>query len=283
MRQYLDLIETVLTKGRRRESSVQGVGNTVYAGYQMKFRPTEEFPLLTVRSLQGKPWRAIIAELLWFLSGSDDVAEMHKVGVHLWDQWATPEICVRYGLWPGTVGRLYGPQWRSWFCRDGTAIDQISRLIDEIKNKPNSKRMKVTAWNPEDVESSQGVEKVFIAPCHGDFKCIVAEDVIDLCMTQRSADLPVGVPFNMASYSLLLMMLAQVTGLKAGEFTHHLQDVHIYDNQIEESKKLLALEPKKLPRVRLNPQVKDLFSFTVDDFTLEGYDPHPFFKIPVLL
>ncbi len=283
MKQYLDLVETVLTKGRKRSTSVQGVGNTVYAGYQMKFRPADEFPLLTTRSLAGKPWRALVAELLWFLSGSGDTADLNKVGVRLWDQWATPEICDRYNLPHGTVGQLYGSQWRSWLCRDGSTIDQISRLINEIKTNPDSKRMKVTAWNPEDVEDSKGVERVFIAPCHGDFKCIVAEGVVDLCMTQRSADLPVGVPFNIASYSLLLLMIAQVTGLKAGEFTHHLQDIHIYDNQIEETKSLIKLEPKPLPKVRLNPTVDNLFSFTMDDLTLENYDPHPFFKIPVLL
>lgn len=283
MKQYLDLVETVLTKGRRRSTSVQGVGNTVYAGYQMKFQPAEEFPLLTTRSLAGKPWRALVAELLWFLSGSGDTADLNKMGVRLWDQWATPEICDQYHLPHGTVGRLYGPQWRSWLCRDGSTIDQISRLIKEIKTTPDSKRMKVTAWNPEDVENSKGVEPVFIAPCHGDFKCVVSEGTIDLCMTQRSADLPVGVPFNIASYSLLLLMIAQVTGLKAGEFTHHLQDIHIYDNQIEETKKLLTLEPKKLPAVRLNPAVNNLLEFTMDDFSLNGYDPHPFYKIPVLL
>ena len=249
----------------------------------MKFRPAEEFPLLTTRSLAGKPWRAIIAELLWFLSGSDNVTDMHKIGVHLWDQWATPEICDQYHLPHGSVGRLYGPQWRSWLCRDGSTIDQISRLINEIKSTPDSKRMKVTAWNPEDVQDSREVERVFIAPCHGDFKCVVSEGILDLCMTQRSADLPVGVPFNIASYSLLLLILAQATGLKPGEFTHHLQDVHIYDNQLEETKKLLTLKPRMLPTVRLNSTVTDLFAFKMDDFTLDGYDPHPFFKIPVLL
>ncbi len=282
MKQYLDLVETVLTKGRRRQSSVQGVGNTVYAGYQMKFRPAEEFPLITTRSLGGRAWRALVAELLWFLSGSDNVTDLHKMGVKLWDPWATTEICERYGLPPGSVGRIYGPQWRSWLCRDGSTIDQIARLIEEIKNSPDSKRLKVTAWNPEDVVGSDGVEKVFIAPCHGDFKCVVAEGVIDMCMTQRSADLPVGVPFNIASYSLLLLMIAQVTGLKAGEFTHHLQDIHIYDNQVEEIKRQLQVTPKQLPQMILNPAATDLFSFQVDDFTLVGYDPHPFFRIPVL-
>lgn len=282
MRQYLDLVETVLIKGRRRTTSVQGVGNTVYAGYQMKFRPAEEFPLITTRSLAGRPWRAIIAELLWFLSGSDNVTDLHKVGVRLWDAWATKEICNQYNLPENSVGRIYGVQWRSWLCRNGQTIDQISRLINEIKTQPDSKRMKVTVWNPEDVVDAEGNEKVFIAPCHGDFKCVVADGVVDLCMTQRSADLPVGVPFNIASYSLLLLMIAQVSGLKAGEFTHHLQDIHIYDNQVEEIKKQLALKPRPLPLVSLNPEVTDLFSFQVEDFTLEGYDPHPFFKIPVL-
>ena len=274
MRQYLDLVETVLTKGRRRTTSVQGVGNTVYAGAEMRFRPSEEFPLITTRSLKGS-WKAIIGELLWFLSGSNNVSDLHKNGIHLWDSWATKDICDQYGLPEGSVGRIYGPQWRAWLTRSGTTIDQITKLVEEIMTKPDSKRMKVIAWNPEDVDG------VFVAPCHGDFKCVVAEGVIDLCMVQRSADLPIGVPFNMASYSKFLLMLAQVTGLQAGEFVHQLQDIHIYDNQVEAIKQQLMRQPRHLPHVKLNPNVKSLFDFTIDDFVLEGYDPHPPIKIPV--
>lgn len=274
MRQYLDLVETVLTKGRKRATSVQGVGNIVYSGYEMRFRPAEEFPLITTRSLKGS-WKALVGELLWFLSGSTDIADLHKDGIHLWDPWATPEICAQYDLPEGSIGRSYGAQWRSWLCRDGSTIDQIAKLIKEIRETPDSKRMKVTAWNPEDVES------VFIAPCHGDFKCIVAEGMIDLCMTQRSADLPVGVPFNIASYSLLLLMIAQVTGLKPGEFVHHLQDVHIYANQIELAREQLKRRTRDLPTIWINPEVKDLFSFTLKDFELNNYNPQDPMKYPV--
>lgn len=274
MREYLDLVEKVLTKGRRRTTSVQGVGNTVYAGAELRFRPAQKFPLITTRSLKGS-WRAIVGELLWFLSGSSDIKDLHQVGIHLWDAWATTEICKQYGLPAGNLGHIYGPQWRAWRTTQGGTIDQISNLICEIKERPDSKRMKVIAWNPEDVE------RVFIAPCHGDFKCVVAEGILDLCMVQRSADLPIGVPFNIASYSLLLLMIARVTGLKPGEFVHQLQDIHIYDNQVQAMREQLVREPRSLPHVKLNPSVADLFAFTINDFTLEGYDPHPPIKIPV--
>lgn len=256
-------------------TSVQGVGNIVYAGHQFRFRPAERFPLMTTRSLEGGRWKAIVAELLWFLSGSSKISDLHRHGVRLWDAWATPEICEQYGLPPGDVGRIYGPQWRSWRATDGRVIDQISRLVEEIKKNPDSKRMKVIAWNPEDVD------RVFIAPCHGDFKCVVAEGVIDLCMTQRSADLPIGVPYNIASYSLLLLMLAQVTGLKAGEFVHHLQDVHIYDNQVDLLREQLQRSPRPLPRVNVNQAVRNIFDFTLQDFAVVGYNPHPPIKFPV--
>ncbi len=274
MKKYLDLVEQVLTKGRRRATSVQGVGNIVYAGAELRFKPAQEFPLITTRSLKGS-WRAIVGELLWFLSGSSDIKDLHQMGVRLWDAWATKEICDQYGLPEGNLGRIYGPQWRAWRTTQGTTIDQITNLIGEIKERPDSKRMKVTAWNPEDVD------QVFIAPCHGDFKCVVAEGVLDLCMVQRSADLPIGVPFNIASYSLLLLMIAQVTGLKPGEFVHQLQDIHIYENQVQVIKEQLTRELRPLPHVKLNPNVLDLFAFTIDDFTLEGYNPHPPLKIPV--
>ena len=247
MRQFLELIDTVITKGKKRATSVQGPGTIVYPGYQMRFRPAEEFPLITTRSMKGS-WKAMVHELLWFLSGSDDTADLHKHGVRLWDQWATPEICVRYGLEPGKVGPIYGPQWRSWRKREnetvdriisildldvlerknvsneekisaiklllegrpqgGYFIDQISQVVDEIKSRPDSKRMKVVSWNPEDVD------RVFVAPCHGDFKFIVAEGELYLNLWQRSADILIGVPFNMAGYGLLLLMVAHVTGLK---------------------------------------------------------------------
>ncbi|OGF64247.1 thymidylate synthase [Candidatus Giovannonibacteria bacterium RIFCSPHIGHO2_01_FULL_45_24] len=275
MEQFLNLIDTVLTKGKKRMSSVQGPGTIVYPGYEMRFRMEDGFPLITTRSLKGS-WKAMVHELLWFLSGSDDVSELHKNGVHLWDSWAAPEICARYGLGPRKLGPIYGPQWRHWRTRDGGEIDQISNVLHEITNFPDSKRMTVTAWNPEDID------KVFIAPCHVIFKFTVAEGGLYLNLWQRSADLLVGVPFNIAEYALLLRMVAQVVGLKPIEFVHHLSDVHIYFDQVEFAKLQFSRDPRPLPRVKLNQETKDLFSFRFEDFTLDGYDPHPPIKgIPV--
>lgn len=276
MQQFQDVIRKVVTMGKIRKSSVQGVPNTVFPGGFMEFDLNDGFPLITVRDL-SKSWRAIVEELLWFLSGSSKVADLNAKGVHIWDQWATEECCKPYGLETGDVGRIYGPQFRSWPTRDGKFIDQISDLINEIEGFPDSKRMMVTTWNPEDVD------RAFLAPCHGIFKTVVAEGTISLSMFQRSADLLIGVPFNIASYSLLLMMMAQVTGLKPWRYTHYLPDVHIYDNQIEAVAELLNRVPKKLPTVKLNPEVKDLFNFRFEDFELCDYNPHPTLKIPVLI
>lgn len=277
MEQFLNLIDTVLTKGKKRPTSVQGPGTIVYPGYEMRFRMDDGFPLITTRSLKGS-WKAIRAELLWLLSGSDDIAELRKDGVHLWDSWATPEICAQYGLPSGRLGRIYGPQWRRWATRDGGEIDQVEKLLREIKTNPDSKRMTVTAWNPEDTD------KVFIAPCHAIYKFIVAEGGLYLNLWQRSADILVGVPFNIAEYALLLLMVAQVSGLKPMEFIHHLSDAHIYFDQVEYAKIQLERAPKPLPEVKLNPEVADLFGFRLDDFVLENYDPHPPIKgIPVAI
>lgn len=275
MEGYLNLARLVLDKGRHRTSSVQGVGNIVYVGHELRFNPAKEFPLITTKSLRLS-WKAVIAELLWFLSGSDDIKDLHRDDVHLWDAWATKKICDQYSLPEGRLGRIYGPQWRTWRGVDGRIIDQISNVIDEIKTRPDSKRMMVTSWNPAEVDD------VFVSPCHGIFKFVVAEGVIDLCMTQRSADLPIGVPFNIASYSLLLLMMAQVTGLKPGTFSHYMMDIHVYDNQVELLRTVqLGREPRLLPSVQLNPSVKNIFEFKLDDFTLEGYNPHPAIKYPV--
>lgn len=277
MREYLELVELVLTRGKRRCTSTQGIGNIVYPGHMLRFRPAEAFPLLTTKSLRSS-WKAIVVELLWFLSGSSRVEDLHRHGVHIWDQWATKEICDRYSLPEGDLGPIYGPQWRAYRAWDGRSIDQVTRLIEEIKVFPDSKRMMVDSWNPADVD------RVMVAPCHGTpWKCIVAEGELNLLMVQRSCDLLVGVPFNIASYSLLFLMLAQVTGLKPGEFIHFLMDIHIYDNQVDGAREQLTREPRPLPRVILNPAVTDLFSFTLDDFTLEGYTPHPYIRIPVAL
>lgn len=276
MQQYLELIRCVLDHGFKRQTSVQGVSNYVYPGYTLRFNlATGGFPLITVRDIGQKGWRALVAELLWFLSGSSKINDLHKVGVHLWDPWAKKEYCSRYGLETGDLGRIYGPQWRNWLTRDGGSIDQIANLINEIKNCPESKRMMVTSWNPEDVE------EVFIAPCHGIFKTVVADGKISLLMFQRSADVPIGVPFNIASYGLLLLMIAQVTGLKPWELVIFLADAHIYEDQIESVRILLERKPRSLPLVALNPGVNNIFDFTLGDISLIGYDPHPSVKIPV--
>jgi len=272
---YLDLANLVLNKGRNRTTSVQGIGNRVYTGHELRFEPDMGFPLLTTKNMKGS-WKAIVAELLWFLSGSDDIKDLHRDNVHLWDAWATKEICDQYNLPEGRLGRIYGPQWRSWRGVGGKIIDQISNVIEEIKTRPDSKRMMVTSWNPAEVDD------VFIAPCHGIFKFIVAEGIIDLCMMQRAADLPIGVPFNIASYALLHRMVAQVTGLTLGIFSHYLTDIHIYNDQIEIMKDVqLVREPRPLPRLQLNPDVKNIFEFKIEDFTLADYNPHPYIKYPV--
>jgi thymidylate synthase len=276
MQQFQEVIRKVVTMGKIRKSSVQGVPNKVFPGGFMEFDLNDGFPLITIRDL-SKSWRAIVEELLWFLSGSSKVSDLNTKGVHIWDQWATEDCCRPYGLETGDVGRIYGPQWRSWLTRDGKTIDQISNLIDEIRTFSDSKRMMVTTWNPEDVNHA------FLVPCHGIFKTVVAEDPISLMLFQRSAALFIGVPFNIASYSLLLLMLAQVTGLKPWRYVHYLPDVHIYENQMTAVDELIGKEPKKLPTVKLNPEIKDLFSFKFDDFELCDYHPHPAIKIPVLI
>ncbi len=310
MRQYQELIKIVMEKGRWRETSAQGPSTKVYPAYLMRFNLSEGFPLMTTKSLKGS-WKAIVGELLWFLSGSTNIKDLHKMGVHIWDSWATPEICARYNLPAGELGRIYGAQWRSWKKTEtgtvdqiqeilaspdssevqiksiklllegrqkgGAVIDQVSQLIHEIKNNPDSKRMMVSSWNAEDVEN------VFIASCHGTpFKAVVAEGIIDLVNVQRSADILIGVPFNIASYALLLLMIAQVTNLTPGELICIPIDGHIYKDQIPFVKEILSREPRPLPTIRLNPEIKDIFNFSFNDFTLENYDPHPPIKgIPV--
>jgi thymidylate synthase len=276
MKAYLDLVDRILTEGKHRKSGTQGIGNLVYPlGERWVFWPSREFPLITTRRMS---WRVVVGELLWFLSGSSRIADLHDSNIHIWDEWATKEWCDKYGLPEGDLGPIYGPQWVRWRTRDGETINQIARLVEEIKNFPDSKRMMVTAWNPEDVDS------VMVAPCHGvPWKCVAADGELHLHMFQRSADLLVGVPVNIASYSLLLLMLAQVTGLRPGAFVHHLSDVHIYDNQVEAALKLLRRKPHPLPRVELNPEVKDIFGFSLDDIKLENYEADPYFSIPVAI
>ena len=275
MKQYLDLVERVLTTGKKK-TDPQKIGNLAVLGHQMRFRPAEEFPLITVRSLKGS-WKAIVYEFLWFLSGSSRVEDLHKNNVHLWDIWADEKTCKPLGLETGDLGPIYGPQWRRWKTRTGGEIDQIQKeIIDVLNSNPDSRRLMVTDWNPEDLD------KVFIVPCHGIFKFFHAEGELSLHVFHRSADVLLGVPFDIAEYALFLLMVAQVTGLKPGELVSTLSDTHIYLNHIDAAKEILTREPKKLPNVKLNPDVSDLFSFKFEDFTLENYDPHlPIKGIPL--
>lgn len=275
MKQYLDLVKHVLATGQKK-TDPQKVGNIAVCGYQMRFNVQDGFPLLTTRSMQGS-WKAMVHELLWILSGSTKVADLNKNGVKLWDIWATEDICKPLGLETGDLGPIYGKQWRAFNAGGDKPVDQITNVIRDLKTNPDSRRLVVTAWNPIDVD------KVFVAPCHCFFKFFHAQGELSLHLFQRSADVPVGVPFDIAEYALLLMMVAQVVGLKPKEFVHTLSDTHIYLDQIDAMKELVIREPKHLPRVRINPDVKDIFSFKFEDFELLDYDPHPKMKIPVAL
>lgn len=270
MKQYLDLLNKILTEGEQK-TDPQGVGNIAICGHQMHFNLDDGFPLVTTKKLGGS-LKAIIGELLWFLSGSTKVQDLQKYGVHIWDQWATPEICQKMGLETGELGPIYGKQWR-----DFNGVDQIKNVVEGLKSNPDSRRLIVSAWNPNDVE------KVFVAPCHCFFQFFHSNGKLSLHLYQRSCDVPVGIPFNIAEYSLLLMMVSQVTGLKAHKFVHTLSDAHIYLDQVELAKTQITREPKPLPRIKINPDIKDIFSFKPEDFILEGYDAHPFIKYPVAI
>ena len=271
MKQYLDLLKYVLENGERK-GDLQDIGNLAVCGYQMRFKMDEGFPLLTTKKM---PLKSIIYELLWFLRGDTNVQYLHDHGVTIWDEWATPEACAKYNLPPGELGPIYGEKWKRWKTRDGKTIDQISNLIKEIKTFPDSRRLVVTAWDPEDID------KVFVAPCHCFFKFFAAQGKLSLHLFQRSGDVFLGVPFNIASYSLLLMMVAQVTDLKPYEFVHTLSDTHIYLNHINQAKEQLLRQPRPLPEMILNPEIKNIFEFDYKDFKLEGYDPHPSIRAEV--
>lgn len=273
MKQYLDLVKHVLEYGQQK-TDPQKVGNIAVCGYQMRFNLNDGFPLITTRSMKGS-FKAMVYELLWFLSGSTKIADLNKNGVHIWDQWATPEICASLGLEPGDLGPVYGKQWRSFNGGGEKPVDQITNLIADLKRNPDSRRLVVSAWNPVDVD------KVFVAPCHCFYKFFHAQGELSLHVFQRSADVPIGVPFDIAEYALLLTMVAQVVGLKPKDLVYTLSDTHIYLDQIALMKELVTREPKPLSRVRINPEVKDIFSFKFEDFTLDGYDAHPPMKIPV--
>lgn len=256
MKQYLDLLRHIRTEGVKKEDRT-GTGTISTFGYQMRFNLEDGFPLVTTKKLHLK---SIIHELLWFLQGDTNVKYLQENGVRIWNEWADEN---------GDLGHIYGYQWRSWPTYDGGFIDQISEAVETIKHNPDSRRIIVNAWNVADLKNMN------LPPCHMFFQFYVANGRLSLQMYQRSADSFLGVPFNIASYALLLQMMAQVTGLKAGDFIHTLGDAHIYLNHLEQVDLQLTREPRPLPRMILNPDVKDIFSFKYEDFTLEGYDPHP--------
>ena len=262
MKQYLDLLRHIRANGVMKEDRT-GTGTQSVFGYQMRFDLSEGFPLLTTKKVHLK---SIIYELLWFIAGDTNVKYLQDHGVTIWDEWADEN---------GDLGPVYGHQWRSWPAPDGRVIDQLSMAIDTIKRNPDSRRMLVTAWNPAEVD------KMALPPCHCLFQFYVAEGKLSCQLYQRSADVFLGVPFNIASYALLTMMIAQVCGLQPGEFVHTTGDTHIYRNHFEQVATQLSREPRPLPRMRLNPDVKSLFDFKYEDFTLEGYDPWPAIKAPV--
>lgn len=259
MKQYLDLIQRVLNEGVQKEDRT-GTGTLSVFGHQMRFDLSEGFSLLTTKKLHVK---SIIYELLWFLRGDTNVQYLQEHGVSIWDEWADEN---------GDLGRIYGKQWRAWRDYNGGIIDQITEAVETIKNNPDSRRIIVSAWNVADLKD------MALPPCHALFQFYVANGKLSLQLYQRSADIFLGVPFNIASYALLLMMMAQVTGLEAGEFIHTLGDAHIYNNHLEQVKLQLTREPRPLPRMALNPDVKNIFDFKYEDFMLIGYDPHPHIK-----
>lgn len=263
MKQYLDLLNHILENGVEK-SDRTGTGTVSTFGYQMRFDLSKGFPLLTTKKLHLK---SIIHELLWFLAGDTNARSLQERGVHIWDEWADPET--------GELGPVYGAQWRSWPDGHGGVIDQIQEAVNTIKNNPDSRRIVVSAWNVADLP------RMALAPCHALFQFYVADGKLSLQLYQRSADCFLGVPFNIASYALLTMMMAQVCGLKPGEFIHTLGDAHLYSNHLEQARLQLQRTPRSLPRMLINPDVKDIFDFKYEDFTLEGYDPHPHIKAPV--
>src|ERR1700752_2735107 len=252
MRQYLELMEHILADGVEKRDRT-GTGTISVFGHQMRFRLDLGFPLLTTKKLHLK---SIVHELLWFLAGDTNIKYLNEHGVRIWDEWADAS---------GELGPVYGRQWRSWPAPDGGAIDQIANVVSAIRRNPDSRRLIVTAWNPVDVD------KMALPPCHCLFQFYVAKGKLSCQLYQRSADVFLGVPFNIASYALLTLMMAQVTGLKPGEFVHTLGDAHLYMNHIEQARLQLSRPPRALPQMRLDPNVKDLFAFDYESFTLEGY------------
>lgn len=262
MKQYHDLLKHILEHGTRKHDRT-GTGTISVFGYQMRFDLNEGFPLLTTKKIHTK---SVIHELLWFLKGESNIRYLKENGVTIWDEWADEN---------GELGPVYGKQWRSWTAADGTTIDQISNLINQIKKNPDSRRLIVSAWNVADVD------KMKLPPCHTLFQFYIANGRLSCQLYQRSADVFLGVPFNIASYALLTMMIAQVCDLQYGEFVHTFGDAHIYLNHLDQVNELLRRDFRPLPRMILNPAVKNIFDFKYEDFTLENYNPHPAIKAPV--
>lgn len=262
MQQYLDLLRRVRDHGTEKTDRT-GTGTLSVFGHQMRFDLAEGFPLVTTKKLHTK---SIIVELLWFLAGATNTQYLKEYGVSIWDEWADSE---------GNLGPVYGKQWRSWEAADGSTIDQIANAVSDLKRNPDSRRIIVTAWNPGDLS------KMALAPCHCLFQFYVADGKLSCQLYQRSADIFLGVPFNIASYALLTMMMAQVTGLKPGEFVHTFGDAHLYLNHLEQADLQLSRNPRPLPTMTINPDVTSIFDFKYEDFTLSGYDPHPHIKAPV--
>jgi len=262
MRSYLDLMQHVLKHGTRKQDRT-GTGTLSIFGAQLRFALDAGFPLLTTKKVHLK---SIVHELLWFLKGDTNVKYLRDHGVTIWDEWAGPQ---------GELGPVYGHQWRSWPTAEGRHIDQVSQIVDQIRKNPDSRRLIVSAWNVGDLD------KMALLPCHALFQFYVADGRLSCQLYQRSADLFLGVPFNIASYALLTLMVAQVCGLKPGDFVHTYGDTHLYLNHLDQAREQLARAPRALPVMKLNPAVKSLFDFKYDDFTLENYDPHPAIRAPV--
>jgi thymidylate synthase len=264
MKQYLNLMQHVMDHGTQKHDRT-GTGTISVFGYQMRFDLSEGFPLVTTKKLHLK---SIVHELIWFLRGDTNIQYLKENGVSIWDEWADEH---------GNLGPVYGSQWRSWPTPDGRHIDQITQVINQLKNNPDSRRLIVSAWNVGEIE------KMALPPCHAFFQFYVAEGKLSCQLYQRSADIFLGVPFNIASYALLTLMVAQVCDLKPGDFIHTLGDAHLYNNHLEQTRLQLSREPRPLPLMKINPEIKNIFDFKFEDFSLEQYDPHPHIKAPVAI